>query len=447
MVNKVKTGFLQNLSAYLTGVLIKLHGQIFNQCLFMYKRYLVIFIFSFIPVIVYNQHRTLDFFLNAGIQNSPLLKDYSNQINSAMVDSLLIRSSKMPQVEAKSQLLYSPAYRNFGYDEVVTDGGNYLGVVGVSQNILNRKDLNNKYKSVNIQRQIATISSRITIAELKRIITEQYLTSFAVFNELTFNRSFLELAYRESEIVRKFVSQGLCKQTDFLSLQIETQTQEILINQLTGQYEKDMRQLNQLCGINDTGLYEIVFPELQVKGSPEIDNSPLFIQYKIDSLKIQNEKEAIDVRYIMKMNWFADAGFLTRAPLNFYRHFGYSAGLGLTIPIYDGNQRDHEKQKLSIAENTRSAYKENFIIQYNQQILQLNEELKSLHLTSSQLEKQLSTAELLVNSLRSQLETGIIQMTEYINAVKNLRYINKNLSDNKIRIQLVINELNYLLSK
>src|SRR5660397_97809 len=113
----------------------------------MYRRYLVILIFTFITVIAYNQSRTLDFYLNEGIQNSPLLKDYFNQVNSALLDSLLIRSSKMPQVEAKSQLLYSPVYGNFGYDEVVTDGGNYLGVVGVTQNILNRRDLNNKYQS------------------------------------------------------------------------------------------------------------------------------------------------------------------------------------------------------------------------------------------------------------------------------------------------------------
>ena len=66
---------------------------------------------------------------------------------------------------------------------------------------------------------------------------------------------------------------------------------------------------------------------------------------------------------------------------------------------------------------------------------------------TTQLEKQLTTSEQLVNELRAQLETGIIQMTEYINAVKNLRYINKSLSDNHIRIQQVINGLNYLLAQ
>jgi outer membrane protein TolC len=413
----------------------------------MHKRYLLILVFTFIPIIVYNQSRTLQFYLDAGLQNSPLLKDYRNQINSALVDSLLIRASKMPQVEARSQLLYSPAYANFGYDEVVTDGGNYMGVVGVTQNILNRKDIRNRFSAVSIQRQAAANSNKITEADLRKLITEQYLAAFSDLNELNFNKSFLKFSSKEIDLVRQFVMRGLCKQTDYLSLQIETQTQEILVSQLASQYARDIRQLNQLCGIMDSVLCDISLPELQVKGSPDIKSSPLFIQYKIDSLRIANEKVAIDIKYLLKMNWFADAGFLTATPWEFYRHFGYSAGVSLSIPIYDGHQKTYEKQKLTIAENTRSGYENNFRNTYTQQVQQFTEELKSLRGISSQLETQLSSSEQLVNALRNQLESGIIQMTEYITAVKNLRYINKYLSDNNIRIQQVINELNYLLAQ
>jgi outer membrane protein TolC len=413
----------------------------------MYKRYLWICILTFITICSFSQSHTLDFYLSAGLQNSPLLKDINNQVNSALIDSLLIRSSKMPQVEAKSGLMYAPAYKNFGYDEVITDGGSYQGGVGVTQNIFNKREIRNNFQSVSILRQSATNSSKISVAELKRIITEQYLASYADYYELLFNKSFLSLAYKENELVSKFVSQGLCKQTDYLSLQIETQTQEILVNQLANQLESDLRQLNRLCGINDSVSYQLSLPDLKINGKADITKSPLFIQYKIDSLKIENEKAAIDVRYQPKMNWFADAGFLTAAPWKFYRHFGYSAGVSLSIPVYDGHQKTYEKQKLSLSENTRSAYENNFRIQFDQQISQLNVELKSLINITSQLEKQLATSEQLVNALRGQLETGIIQMTEYITAVKNLRYINKTLSDNRIKIQLVINELNYLLSQ
>ena len=413
----------------------------------MYKRFIVLLFFSSVSLFALSQSRSLDYYLQEGIRSSPLLKDYNNQVNSALVDSLLIRSSKMPQVEARSQLLYSPAYKNFGYDEVVTDGGNYQAVVGVSQNILNRKELSNKFQAVSIQRQLVTNSSRISLADLKKMITEQYLASYTDYSDLTFNKSFLELIYKENEITRQFVISGLCKQTDYLSLKIETQSQEILVNQLKSQFEKDLRLLNQVCGLSDTGLYELNLPALEIKGTNEISKSPLFIQYKIDSLRIVNEITAVDIQYRLKMNWFADAGFLTATPWNFYRHFGYSAGVSLSIPLYDGHQKEKEKQKLGLAEETRGTYQDNFRKQFNQQIMQLNDELKSLQALSVQLENQLTTSEQLVNALKGQLESGIIQMTEYINAIKNYRYITKNMSDNRIQILMVINQLNYLLTQ
>ncbi|MCX6301352.1 MAG: TolC family protein [Bacteroidia bacterium] len=413
----------------------------------MKRRSIVVLLFFCFSVLSLSQSRTLDYYLQEGIKNSPLLKDYYNQVSSALLDSLLIRSSKMPQVEAKSQLLYSPVFTNFGYDEVVTDGGNYQAVVSVSQNILNKREISNKFQAIDIQKQGAYNSTKLSVAEIKKIITEQYLISCADYNDLSFNKSFLELYYKENKITYQFVLNGLCKQTDYLSLQVETQSLEILVNQLKNQYETDMRLLNQLCGLNDTGFYDLNLPALEITGMAEISKSPLFMQYKIDSLRIVNDIAGIDMRYLPKMNWFADAGFLTATPFNFYRHFGFSAGINLSIPVYDGNQKEKEKQKLKLAENTRSSYLDNFTTRYYQQIQQLNSELKSFKNLEVQLQNQLATSEQLVNALRQQLESGVIQMTEYINAVKNYRSVTKTLSDNRIRILQVINEINFLLTQ
>jgi hypothetical protein len=149
----------------------------------------------------------------------------------------------------------------------------------------------------------------------------------------------------------------------------------------------------------------------------------------------------------MKIGWFADAGFLTSTPLNFYKHFGYSAGVTLSVPIYDGRQKNIEKQKLDLSESTRSGYQSNFKTQYNQQSRQLSDELNSLREMGVQLEKQLKTSEQLISALKSGLESGIVQMTEYLSAIKNFRFINKSLSDNRIKVLQVINELNYLVTQ
>jgi outer membrane protein TolC len=413
----------------------------------MNRKFLLIFLFSGLTLIAHNQTHNLNFYLQEGLRNSPLLNDYRNQINSAKSDSLLIRAARKPQVEAKSQLLYSPYYHSFGYDEVITDGGNYTAVMGVTQNILNRAEQNNKYQSIAVKKQLLNNSSLISAAELNKVITDQYLTSYSSYSDYLFNKTFHELMEKENEIVKQFVNNGIYKQTDYLSLIVETQSQEILVSQLKNQYRKDLTLLNQLCGLTDTLFYELTEPQLNIKGTPDIEKAPSFIQYKIDSLRIENEKTAIDIRYKPKVNWFADAGFLTSNPWNFYKHFGYSAGIGLSIPVYDGKQREIEKGKLLFEENSRKAYETNYQTQYYQQFRQLSNELRVLDEVSQRMKNQIKTSEQLVKALKEQLEAGIIQMTEYIYAIKNFKTISRNINLLNIQKLQVINEMNFLLAQ
>ncbi len=413
----------------------------------MLRKFLLIIMLACLSLTAFNQTRNLEYYLTEGTHNSPLLNDYRNQVYSANADSLLIRAARKPFVEAKSQLLYSPAYKNFGYDEIVTDGGNYTAVLSVSQNIFNRNVINNKYRSVDIQRQLINNSSKISIKELNKAITDQYLVAYSVLINLSFNKSFLELMSKESEIVKQFVIKGVYKQTDYLALLVETQSQEIVIRQLGNQYRMELSALNLLCGISDSAWCELAKPELQMNGNADISKSPSYMKFKIDSTRIETEKVTIDLNYKPKFNWFADAGFLTSTPWNFYRHFGYSAGVSLNIPVYDGKQKGIEKQKLDFEQNTNKNYQINFKKQYSMQYMQLSNELKILTETADQTKNQLNTSGQLVNILKDQLEVGLITMTDYINAIKNYKTINSSINLITVQKLQIINELNFLLTQ
>jgi outer membrane protein TolC len=411
------------------------------------KRYLLLSVFLMIELISLPQTRSLEYFINAGLQNSPLLNDLQNQLNSTLIDSLIVRAQRKPQIEGQTQFLYSPYNDHFGYDEVITDGGNYQVTGYVSQNIFNRKVTENKFKAIDNQRLGISLSQKITVAELKRLITGLYLESYSVCSDLTFNSSFLELMKDQNQIIDQFVKAGVFSQSDYLSLLVETQGQEIILSQLRNLYEKKVRLLNEACGIVDTAHIELVLPEIN---PAETDNKSdyLFVkQFTIDSLQILNERTALGLKYKPSVNWFADAGILTSKPENFYRHFGASAGFSLSIPIFDGQQKKLEDQKLSIRENTRSF---NNIIsrkQYDQQYLRLKGELQGMKQVRSKLEAQLRISDQLVKSLKSQLETGIAKMTDYLNALRNYRSINHNLNLTDIEMLNILNEMNYILAE
>jgi outer membrane protein TolC len=410
----------------------------------MRKFLLLLIVFAELQAAGQHLSKGLDYYLMQGLDNSPLLNDYKNQLNAAKSDSLLIRASQKPFVEARSQLQYFPVYNNFGYDEVITNGGNYTAVMGISQNIFNKRALDNRYRSVELQKQSIGVSSKLSSIDLGRMITDQYITSFAVLKDLEFNQSFLLLAQEEEILVKGFVTAGISKQTDYMALLVETQSQEIIVSQLKGQFRRELTTLNRICGLSDTAAVELEEPKLIAREIPDISQSPMMQQYNIDSIRIENEKAAIDIRYNPKINWYADAGFLSHNPWNFYNHFGYSAGLSLNIPVYDGRQRSIEKQKLTFSENSRKFYVDNYKKQYVQRIIQLNEELKTINETEAKMKDQLELSSQLVNALRKQLEAGIVNMSDYINSIRSYRNINHNLIMVSLQKMQVINEINYL---
>src|SRR5664280_296297 len=97
-------------------IFLKLRRLKFRQLNIMHRKFFLILTLSCLTLVAHNQTRNLEFYLNEAIRNSPLLNDYRNQINKSATDSLIIGATRKPLVEAKSQLQYSPYYRNFGYD-------------------------------------------------------------------------------------------------------------------------------------------------------------------------------------------------------------------------------------------------------------------------------------------------------------------------------------------
>ena len=89
------------------------------------KNSLAILFFFVVNVTAYAQKGQLDHYLSEAKANSPLLKDYQNQVRSSIYDSLLIRAAYKPQVTGSSFNSYSPVYRGWGYDAAITNGGNF----------------------------------------------------------------------------------------------------------------------------------------------------------------------------------------------------------------------------------------------------------------------------------------------------------------------------------
>ena len=200
----------------------------------MYKKFFILLfaLYCSLLTIVAQQSQSLDYYISQGIKNSPLLKDYNYRIQSNYFDSLKLRTQLKPQAYANGQIMIPPTFNGYGYDKAITNGGNYSALVGVSQNIFNRKFLSPQYSEININSRSLVNSTKITEKELRKSITDLYLSALSDYNEIILNRNIIKLSNQQSGILKQLVEHGIYKQSDYLSLLIESQTQKTQLSQL-----------------------------------------------------------------------------------------------------------------------------------------------------------------------------------------------------------------------
>ena len=176
---------------------------------------------------------------------------------------------------------------------------------------------------------------------------------------------------------------------------------------------------------------------------PEIENTVFYQQFQVDSLKLKNSDAQVDFAYKPKVILYADAGHSSTFALNPYKNFGTSFGVNLTVPIYDGRQKKMQHNKIAIAEQTRQQYESYYKTQYDQQIIQLLQQLQSAQELINQTVTQIKYTSALIEANRKLLEAGDVRMPDYILAIGNYLSAKNSSTQNMVYKLQLINQINY----
>ena len=385
----------------------------------------------------------LDFYIGQALQNSPLLKDYRNQMAAGQVDSALVRAGYRPQVTGSSVNVWAPTIKGWGYDQAISNGGNFTTVVAVNQTLVGQKHLDAEYETIRLQNQGVGNSAKVSEQDLKKSVTAQYITAYGDLQQLNFNRDVYALLQKEEGLLKDLTQKNVYRQTDYLAFLVTLKQEGLLLRQLEIQFRNDHGTLNYLCGMVDTAATALDDPGIELQRLPEIDQSVFFRQFHLDSLKLRNNRSLIDYSYRPKASLYADGGYSSSFQYEGYKNFGMSFGVTVTVPIYDGHQRKMQYSKLDIAERTRTGYKDFFTKQYDQQIAQLRQQLQATEELIGQINDQVKYSQALIDVNGKLLGTGDAKIADYIIALSNYLSARNLLTQNNITRLQIINQINY----
>lgn len=384
--------------------------------------------------------RRLDDFLGIARQNSPLLRATANQVRQNSLDSLVRARQNGVQIGGIGSALYYPSVTNskgesvLGYDNAVTNGGNYAALAQATKPILNRFQLQNDYRILASQGQVLRNTGRLTALDLRRSITDQFLTAYAAERQLTFSRSLLGQLRQQDAQLRKLVDAGIFKQTQYLTFYLSVRTQEVTVEQDRLAYRRELGTLRFLAGVADTALVALETPSPPSHRPLAGLTAPSQRQYTLDSLRLLLDRQAVDAAYRPKVNAVLDAGLQSSSylPMALAHSVGFGGGLQLAVPIYDGHQRQLQYQRLELSEQSRRGYRQFLTVQRRQQYDQLEGLIRDSDALLARIREQVRVAEALVGAARQQLATGDVAILDYLNLVTSYRTLQFSLTQAEI---------------
>ncbi len=406
-------------------------------------RYFFILLLITFRTVGYSQPHTLDYFLQHAKQNSPDLKDFQNQVLSLQIDSQLLKASLGPQVNFLSTNSYAPIINGWGYDEAITNRANISGLIQASRNYLSRGQTIAQYRTIALQRRSLLDTIALSQQDLARSITEQYITAYGDLLAMDFNREVYDLMQREEEALKKLTQANVYKQTDYLTFYVTMQQQELTWLQAQIQYNNDFLTLNYLSGLVDTTIERIQKPALTDSLGMDFYNTVFYSRFITDSLRLANEKDLVNYEYKPRIGAYTDAGYNSSLQNTPYKNFGVSAGVSVTIPIYDGRQKQMKLARIDIQERTRQNKRAFYVNQHNMQLLQLKQQLLSIDLMVEKINKQIGYAHTLIVANGKLLQTGDITMKDYVTAINNYLQAQNLLTQNNINRLKILNQVKY----
>lgn len=404
--------------------------------------------------LIYGQYN-LDYFINKAQNNSPAIKDYSNQylINNLQKKLDNAQNSTF-QVYLSGGYLFVPYFNNngvlitanpgpnaIGYDAGITNGGLYSAQINVERNIFNGALLD----ALNDQRLIHGKSyenkSNAEKHDIQKQVTDlylntlQYLLLYRVSGEIENNLN------DQLNISGNLVSKGLVKAQDYLLLKIELKSQQIDLEQTWQNYKSGLLQLYSLCGVRDTQTVMIDTVSLNLPGT--VSGSGFLTQYYIDSLDAENQQKIFEDKYNPQVNLFFNAGLNAAEVNDIQRKFGLSAGINFSMPILDGNQKDITRQQSYISEQTLTQYKDYLTGSIAAKRIDSGNRIKSLKKNLNDLNSQISDYKKLLDISVRQLRQGNLSMIEYLTLLKNYIELRKDNIAAGINYQLEISNYIY----
>ena len=399
---------------------------------------------------------SLPAFVDSALHNNPEAVSIRTQLQQYdLQDRMIAAVLQSPKMYLSSDFLFAPYFNNngkpvdiapsdkaIGYDAGITNGGLYSALFNVDVPVLKGAEVNHRQLQNDLAKAKLKIRLKTIRAELQQSIGTLYFDALSKQATVENNRKNTALLNEQLRLVKQLTNKSLFRISDYKLLQLELQSDSIMLNSSINDLELTIRQLKAACGIQNNKLEKLANPSIEMTEAAR--KNSLFVQpYKQDSLSAINQQQIFNDQYRPQINVFANSGLNSTSIPSIQRHVGMSAGIHLSYTLFDGHQKKLNEQQQMLIIDEASTQKE---LKLKEVKNQMNAYLQSIDQTRSELvaQKQIQKEyNNLLDLYRNELQNAQVSVIDFIAYLKKYSDVNQAVVQKEITLKKMINEYNY----
>ena len=404
------------------------------------------------------QKHDLPYFLSQAQNNSASIKESENLVRLGDLQSQIIKAQNTGfLIGATSDVLFAPFFDSnskaieitttpsanaYGYDAGITNGGLYSAQINITKNLFNRSATQNLL----LQNQLLSNSIALNSEDFRNNLVKNITDSYIAIYQLQLQEEFIIKTISDFDnrlkVVELLVKKGILLQSDYLLLQLDIENKNIELQQVQNSLQSSISTLQTLSGLDKKSINKIELPVINELTS----NDLAFYEKKFenDRLQIVANQKVFENQYKPQISFYGNAGINAVEITDMYRKIGASAGLRLSIPIYDGHQRNVNAEQNRLRTENLEVYKLNSGLQRKNKLEELNRQITENDKAMQLLENQQKKYEQILEIYKGKLVQGQVSIVEYLSLMQNYKMSVYTKLQAQTNHWLLQSQLNYL---
>lgn len=376
----------------------------------------------------------------------------------ALQESIIKAQQNSFQVNATSDVLFAPYFNNngrvistsiapsssaYGYDVGITNGGLYSAQINVTKQLFNKAATANLLFQNKIKNNTLSLSAQEVEHNLKKTISDAYVTAYQLQLQEQFTQEILKDLQNRLQVIEVLVKHAILQESDYLLLQLDIDSKKLELKQIQSNLRVALNQVFTLSGITSQAHIIISEPHFNTPSSAKKENFYLR-KFKNDSLQIKADEAVFDNAYKPQITAYGNTGLNAVEIPNITHKIGMSAGLQISIPIYDGKQRKFTHQQNLLKEQNLEFYKTNAAVQLTNNLQSITNQLDALSENKLLLDNQLKKQQSILEIYKGKLVQGQISIVDYLNVIQSYKLNKYTQIQMQTNIWLLQNQYNFI---